>query len=125
MTILSDDAEQIVNRRSPGNTLERHASTIGIAIIIGLLLWVGNSILSQSEKQSKMSGDIRVMAKEINYLNTMITAATNNRYTSYDAARDKEIRSRQIESDKAEYNRRFEGIEKRIDHVEDLLDGHK
>ena len=103
-----EETVQSLDRRAVGSTIERHASTVGIAIIIAILLWVGDSILEQADSQGKLSGDIRVMASEVNHLKQMINKATANRYTSLDAARDK-----------IEYTRQYDIINKRVDGLEE------
>jgi len=80
---------EIVDRRHEGNTLERHASTIGIAIIIAILMWVGNSILVQGENQGLMRGDLKVMSNEIAHLKDMVKQTSMDRYTATDARKDK------------------------------------
>jgi len=109
---MSMSDQQVVDRRVSNHTMERHASSIGIALIIAMLLWVGNSILTQSKTQGKISGDIRVMASEVKHLKQIIKDATENRYTALDAKRDRD-----------ECERRYSGIVIRIDELEERYHG--
>ena len=87
--------------------MERHASTIGIAIIIAILMWVGNSILVQGENQGLMRGDIKVMSNEIIHLKDMVKVATSDKYTATDANRHRES-----------CDVKFRLIDKRLDKLE-------
>lgn len=107
---MNQHSGQITDRRSPGSTMERHASSVGIAIIIAILLWVGNSILKQGTQQGVMSGDIRVMASKIENLQAIISSASADRYTSTQANRAKD-----------ESDRRFSRLETRVGHIETFI----
>jgi len=101
------DEPQMINRRIQG--VERHASTVGIAVIIALLMWVGNSILEQGISQGAMSGDIRVLSGEVAHLKQIVEDATKNRYTARDAERDK-----------AYLDIKINGLEGRVKHLEEF-----
>ena len=104
----------MTDRRNEGVAgMERHISVIGIALILAILAWAGNSILEQGkmqvESQAKVEGTINVISVEIKHLKEMFQRATLDRYTASDAARDR-----------ANCRSRMDVLTKRVDRLEDI-----
>lgn len=80
---------EIVEGISDSRVSERHVSTIGIAVIIAILLWVGNSILDQGTTQGLMRGDLKVMGSEITHLRETVKLASVGNYSIAESIRDR------------------------------------
>jgi len=95
---------------------ERHISVVGIALILAILAWAGNSILEQGkaqvEGQAKMNGSLQVMALEISHLKQSLANAVMDRYTATDATRDYDNFYRTVKS-----------MDDRISHLENVHHG--
>ena len=80
--------------------LERHLSSIGVAITVLVLGWVSTSIMSQTES-------IAVLSNKVMHVKEMIETAASDRYTGSQATTDKLMVKLQLDA-----------MNKRLDHVE-------
>jgi len=94
-------SEEKLERRATDNRgLERHLSSIGVAITILVLGWVSTSIMSQTES-------IAVLGLEIKHVKEMIVNNSHDKYTGSQAA-----------SNIIMANMKFESIERRLAKLE-------
>jgi len=111
---------QLTDRRKPGSVLERHISTLMLAIIIALVSWFGKTVLDnnqnmneqskvQIKSQAEMVGSINILTLEMQHLKELLEVASKDRYTGQDASRDNKIQ-----------NERCNRLEKRLQYLEDF-----
>ena len=109
---------QLTDRRKPGSVLERHVSTLMLAIIIALVSWFGKTVLDnnhnmneqskvQIRSQAEMVGSINILSLEMRHLKALLEVASKDRYTGRDATRDNKIQSQ-----------RCDRFEKRLQYLE-------
>jgi len=95
---------------------ERHISVVGIALILAILAWAGNSILEQGKAQVKgqavVAGKLGVMTLQISHLRESLSNAVLDRYTATDANRDY-----------ANFYRTIKAMDDRISHLENVHHG--
>lgn len=85
--------------------IQQYAGTIMQALIIGLLGWFGIGMV-------ELQKDVAVLNAEVTAVKTTLVQGTNDRYRGSDAARDF-----------AAINTRIDRNDRRIDHLEDVLNG--
>jgi len=67
---------------------ERHIQTIGAAIIIALVLWVGNSVSTNTAALATLAERSKNQTSEITEMKQALAASNISRYTRDDANRD-------------------------------------
>lgn len=73
--------------RSP---MERHTQTVLGVVATALLLWVGSTILTNSETLGRMDERMKGMETNVAELKVSVNQANSDRYTKHDAKVDKE-----------------------------------
>lgn|SRR5690554_1456766 len=84
-------------------TMERHAQTVLVFIITGLLAWVGVNLINQGQAIVRIEEQMRVMHQEIQ----MLRGQLNNQYTHRDAERDLNVLRTRLD----EHHTRLERLE--------------
>ena len=82
--------------RSPA--LERHAQTIIGTVVIGLILWVGNTVTSNQGAIIKFTERLTYLTDSVAKLEKSIEKAGEDRYTSKEADKDHEIIKEKLDS---------------------------
>jgi hypothetical protein len=83
------------------NPIERHLQTVLQAVAVAMLLWAGTSIQDAREKIARME-------ERISEFRVQLTAASDGRYRTNDAARDFAITAAQMNA----LERRIETLER-------------
>lgn len=81
--------------KANGSVIERHAQTIIVAVLLGLLLWSGSTLLD-------IRTDVTTLKVQVGTLQGEIRAGTDDRFRGSDWRREKEavdLRFRHIEDD--------------------------
>ena len=78
----------MTNSKQPTNTLERHAQTIAIAIIIGLITWVGISVTGNTGALATLTERSEHQSRETSEIKATLKEQGKNQYTIADALRD-------------------------------------
>jgi len=102
---MSDEEQE--RRISDSRGLERHLSSIGVAITVLVLGWVSTSIMSQTES-------IAVLHMEVKHIKEIINSSNTDRYTGTNAIADKMLSTRRMDS-----------LGKRVTHLEEVHDRYK
>ena len=67
---------------------ERHIQTIGAAVIIALVLWVGDSVSTNTASLATLAERSKNQTSEITEMKQALAASNISRYTRDDANRD-------------------------------------
>lgn len=95
-------ADMTTERRT-ATKIEQHLGTIVQAVMIALLIWTGQSLLSLREQ-------VAVMRVELTALQLIIQQGQNNRYSQADASRD----LARVYIDMGRLEKRMEAIENKL-----------
>ena len=63
--------------RRKDTMLENHAQTVNVFVILGVLSWVGYSILQTGEQIAKQNVSMEVMKNDISYMKTALDKASS------------------------------------------------
>lgn len=105
-----DRIEEILANQLAGRSktmLENHAQTVIVFVILGVLSWVGYSILQNSKMLNQTNVSMEVMKNDINYMKTSLDKASSN-YVSKNEFR---ISAHQLQKDLAETKARLRLLE--------------
>lgn len=91
-------------------TLERHAQTVLVSLVILLIGWVGVSITELRDTVQSIRGDVLLVSERVNLMQKQIDLTTNTLYTTSQAAADLRLRDQRIE----ENARRIGDLERRV-----------
>ena len=84
----------MAEEKSPA--LERHAQTIIGTIVIGLIIWVGNTVTSNQGAIIRFTERVSYLTETVAKLEKSIEKAGDDRYTAKDAIRDHQVIKDQI-----------------------------
>lgn len=107
---MAPQKEEIVEKPN-GSVMERHAQTIIVVIITGLLSWVGYSV-------ADMKTTVAEMKIQMSYLQTQMQAGVDDRFRGTDWRREKE----RLDERAAGYAQRITDLEKRVTAQERATD---
>jgi len=84
---MTKNKDKAMRRRSDDDqsVMERHAQTVIGAIIIGLILWVGNTVTQNQKQIAEMTVKIAFMVDKINTLEARLSMAAEDRYKGKEA----------------------------------------
>ena len=68
--------------------MERHVQTVLGAIIIALILWVGNTLTTNQTQMAIMQTNLTVLTDEVSKLRLKVEQGVDDRYRASDARRD-------------------------------------
>lgn len=68
--------------------MERHVQTVLGAIIIALILWVGNTLTTNQTQMAIMHTNLTVLTDEVSKLRAKVEQGVDDRYRASDARRD-------------------------------------
>ena len=78
---MSDEYEGRERRQTERSAVERHAQSLLLVIVAGLIGWVGLSISSMGQMIARLE-------ERVTYMTTQISDLKNGNYTQTDAVRD-------------------------------------
>lgn len=88
------------------NTLERHIQTVIQVLLLGMIMWVGNTVVALRDSSNVLNTQVT----ELKYQVTEI----NNRFNGYMPRAETEAKFDLRSSQHAEFNRRLDNIEREI-----------
>lgn len=91
-------------------TLERHAQTVLVAIVVCLIGWVGLSITGLRETTQSLRGDIGLVNERVASLQKQWDVASPSQYTASQAVSDLRLRDQRID----ENARRISELERAV-----------
>lgn len=96
-------------RRSPDsmrNTMERHIQTALQFILLGLIVWVGNTVVALRDSSAILTTQVTELKRQVEDI--------NGRFNSYMPRAETEAKLDLQESKHAEINRRLDTVEREI-----------
>jgi len=106
---------------------EQHSQSILSAVIVALLVWVGYSVSQNSKDIAVVGNQFNAMQNQISFMQNQLTAATSDKYTGTNAAKDFLIITKQLDEVKAdvkEIGREQQIRGPRIKRLEDFHRSH-
>lgn len=91
-------------------TLERHAQTVLVSLVILLIGWVGLSITELRDTALGIRGELALVAERVNLLQKQVDLSSSVQYSAAQAVSDFRLRDQRIE----ENSRRLVELEKRV-----------
>ena len=95
-----------IERRSE-TMLENHAQTVIVFVILGVLSWVGYSILQTGEKIAQTNVSIEVLKNDVSYMKTALDKAASNHVSKNEF----NIQTGQMQNDLADTKARLRLLE--------------
>ena len=103
---------------------EQHSQSVLAAIIVALLVWVGYSVSKNTTAIAVMGHQFNAMQSQMNFMQTQLTAANTNNYTSTDALRDFGRVNKQLDELKVDVKEIGKEQQKRGPRIKRLEDYH-
>ena len=106
--------EEPKRRNTDRGGWEQHFGTMVMAVLVALILWVGNEVQTMGKEQIRQSGNINLISQRLTAIEEDVKFAATDRYTGEEAKSDKKAmhtRTSKIED-------KLELYEKRLDKIE-------
>ena len=90
--------EQEMAEEQKRSVTERHIQTAAVAVIIGLILWVGTTVTGNSKTGVELKVKVDQLVKNFDKMDRKLEAGVEDRYKRSDAVRDHSLINTRVDA---------------------------